>query len=267
MIRLLELIAVGVVAALLSIYGTLRYVQRETLHSFGPEVAFLAKTYGPGRSSYGAEEWVARHFFQDRRGGVFLDVGAGDPEIGSNTVYLERKLGWSGVAIDAQANYAAAYRKARPRTQFVNAFVADKDDGAAVLHQVVGRPDIASGVAEFSRRWGDTTAAQVPTTTLTSTLDRLGVQRVNFLSLDIELFEPMALAGFDLERFRPDLVCVESHQEVRQALIDYFTDRRYVLVGTYLRLDAQNLYFAPRGSPFPKFPASIYGTWRTREHG
>ena len=63
--------------------------------------------------------------------------------------------------------------------------------------------------------------------------------------MDIELHEPQALAGFDLKRFRPQLVCIEAHPEVRQAILDYFTVGGYVVVGKYLRADPQNLWFTP----------------------
>ena len=66
--------------------------------------------------------------------------------------------------------------------------------------------------------------------------------------MDIELWEPKALAGFDIDRFRPSLVCVEAHPEVRQQILDYFAAHGYAIVGKYLRADTQNLYFTPRVS-------------------
>jgi hypothetical protein len=67
------------------------------------------------------------------------------------------------------------------------------------------------------------------------------------MSIDIELWEPQALKGFDIERFRPRLVCIEAHPEVRQQILEYFFDHGYVLEGRYLRADVWNLYFKPRG--------------------
>ena len=40
------------------------------------------------------------------------------------------------------------------------------------------------------------------------------------------------LAGFDIARFKPALVCIEAHPEVRQAILDYFAARHYVLIGS-----------------------------------
>ena len=49
------------------------------------------------------EELLIRHFFGDRRGGFFLDVGAGHYRRNSTTYYLEKHLGWSGVAVGGWA--------------------------------------------------------------------------------------------------------------------------------------------------------------------
>jgi hypothetical protein len=65
--------------------------------------------------------------------------------------------------------------------------------------------------------------------------------------MDIELSEPKALAGFDIRRFKPQLVCIEAHPEVRQQILDYFAANRYVIIGKYLRADDKNLYFMPQG--------------------
>jgi hypothetical protein len=53
------------------------------------------------------------------------------------------------------------------------------------------------------------------------------------------------LAGFAIDRFRPTLVCIEAHPQVRQQILDYFARHGYVAVGRYLRVDHDNLYFIP----------------------
>ena len=79
-------------------------------------------------------------------------------------------------------------------------------------------------------------------------LDSEHVTTLDFLSMDIELGEPKALAGFDVDRFRPAFVCIEAHPEVRQQILDYFATHHYAVVGKYLRADESNLYFAPMGA-------------------
>lgn len=207
----------------------------------------LEQRYGPDRLSMGIEEWFIRDFLGDVRGGVFVDVGAWDAIKGSNTYRLERDFGWSGLAVDAIEEFAPSYKILRPKSHFVTAFVGDQNGGTATLHVPETITAVASGTESFVHNFtGKSTPRQVPRRTLDSLLDQAGIGRFDFLSMDIELSEPAALRGFDIERFRPRLVCIEAHGETRQAILDYFAARGYVLVGRYLPHDRVNLYFKPR---------------------
>lgn len=199
------------------------------------------------RNSRNVEEWLIRDYFKDRRNGVFLDVGANDYQQENNTYFLETELGWSGVAIDALDEFAEGYRAHRPRTRFFALFVSDESNSSAQLFVPSANKLVASSNQEFARRESGVTPAarEVPTTTLNAVLDHSGLSRVDFVSMDIELSEPKALAGFEIDRFKPALVCIEAHPEVRQQILDYFALHRYVLVGRYLRADPKNLYFQP----------------------
>lgn len=210
------------------------------------ELQVLASRYGPARNSRYGEEWILRDFFQNQRDGVFVDVGANHYQRDSNTYYLETELGWSGLAIEPQAKFAADYATHRPLTTFVPLFVSDVSNRETVLY--VPENDL---VASFDRNAAEAESAgtATPTTAQTTTLDdilsRNDIQSIDFLSMDIELHEPQALNGFSIERFRPRLICIESHAPVRQQILDYFAARGYVVVGKYLRADTENLWFAP----------------------
>jgi FkbM family methyltransferase len=206
----------------------------------------LKRRYGPDRRSQFEEEWIVRDFFRDKREGVFVDVGASHHEYFSNTWYLEKRLGWSGVAVDALAQFGDGYRQHRPRTRFFAFFVSDRSDEQARLFVLEDIPVVSSASPEFTRQWGDAiNEVAVRTITLDDLLDGQSITSFDFLSMDIELAEPKALAGLDIERFRPALVCVEGHHEVRQQVLDYFARHGYVLLGRYLRVDEQNLWFTP----------------------
>jgi len=211
-----------------------------------PEAEFLRATYGPQRSSEHAEEWIVRDFFDDRREGFFLDVGANHYREYSNTYYLETSLGWQGIAVEPLVEFAADYAAYRPNTRFRPFFVSDVSNELARLYVQEGRSLVSSASQDFTQRFGtDTSVVEVPTITLNDLLDHEGVGRIDFLTMDIELWEPRALAGFDIDRFRPELVCIEAHPEVRQQILDYFFRHGYVVLGRYLRADVWNLYFTP----------------------
>jgi FkbM family methyltransferase len=210
------------------------------------DLAPITAKYGSAHHSRYVEELVIRDYFQDRRDGVFLDVGANHYKNESNTYYLEKELGWSGVAVDALPEFGPDYATNRPRTKFVAMFASDVDGQKVTLFEPEKQKLIASVNQDFTARMGEQgKAREVPTATLDRLLQEANVDRLDFLSMDIELAEPKALAGFNLQKYRPSLVCIEVHPEVRQQILDYFASGGYVIVGKYLRIDPTNLYFQP----------------------
>ena len=230
--------------------------ERQNLLYFASDAIYelepVKRTYGPNKYSRSAEESIIRDFFRDRRDGVFVDIGANHYRDDSNTYFLEKERGWSGVAVDAIGEFAADYKTYRPQTRFFAAFVSDVGGSTEQLYVPEGDGHrVASSNAEFTKTAAGTSgvARTVPTVTLNDLLSREGITRIDLMSMDIELAEPKALAGFDLRKFRPELVCIEGHFEVRQQLLDYFARHGYVLVGKYLRADPDNLYFTPLVTP------------------
>lgn len=212
-----------------------------------PQARALIEQWGAPRYSRALEELLIRDFFADRREGVFLDVGAFDYKTNSNTYYLDRHLGWSGVAVDAQPAFAEGYRRHRPRTRFYNFFVSDRSDEDAVFYVVRDRPQLSTAHrGQLAGR--DHEAREVPTITLDDLLERDGVDRIDFLTMDIERWEPQALAGFDIARFKPALVCIESHEAVNAEILRYFSRHGYERIDAYLSLDERNWYFRPAPS-------------------
>jgi FkbM family methyltransferase len=226
-----------------------------TLLVFDPARSTVSSILKEGTKRYSQddEELIIRDFFRDRQGGFFVDVGAGHYQRFSTTFYLEEQLGWSGVAIDALSEWADDYRKHRKRTSFVNALITDKARGLQTFYRADDFPEVSAVSKELAEAQarafsdsGTVSERTVPTSTLDAVLERQGVQAIDFLSMDIEEHEPAALAGFDIDRFHPELVCIEAHPAVRDALWQYFRRHGYVRQDQYLAWDSANWYFAKR---------------------
>jgi FkbM family methyltransferase len=212
------------------------------------ELRYFRDRYGPDHFSEREEEWMIRDYFQDRRDGVFVDVGAHHFKSSSKTYYLESKLGWSGLAIEPQVEFGPDYAKYRPRTKFLPFFISDVSNDKAKLYVLKNMRSVASSSGEFVKQFGKPDEVrEVPTITLNDLLKAEGITKIDLLSIDIELHEPYALKGFDITRFKPSLVCIEALAPVRQQILDYFARNGYVIVGKYVWVDLENLYFAPLG--------------------
>lgn len=194
------------------------------------------------------EELIIRHFFADQRGGVFVDIGAWHWRDGSTTLYLEKHLGWTGIAVDAQGSVRQGYLDNRPGTRFFQ-YAVGSTSGQKVKFYLGGQ--LSSTSREYTEFYDEPQDQPPPeieaeTITMNDLLTREGIERFDFLSMDIEDGEPAALAGFDIEKYRPRLVCIEAHDSVQDAIAKYFAEHGYERIDEYFEYDTLNWYYRPK---------------------
>ena len=61
-------------------------------------------------SQYGQDRFVAEAIYRGKRGGYFVEAGAGAGIWISNTLLLERQYGWTGILIESTSAFAALQR-------------------------------------------------------------------------------------------------------------------------------------------------------------
>ena len=210
----------------------------------------LRAALGPAVYSQYDEELLVRDFFADARDGVFVDVGAGHYRDMNMTLFLEEQRGWHGIAVDANPTFAAGYKEHRPGTKFFAYFVSDKAEAARPFFLDDARWALGSGDKNYLSEAGlNVHEISIPSITLDALLEREGIAKVDFLSMDIEQGEPAALAGFDINRWKVQLVCIEMQTSVAPIIREYMKKHGYVDVKRNAPLDKINTYFAPADSP------------------
>jgi FkbM family methyltransferase len=198
------------------------------------------------------EELIIRDFFQDRRKGFFLDVGCAWPMKYNNTYYLESRLNWRGIGIDGLPDFAAAWQQKRKRSKFFNYIVTDHSGTTESFYRAEKLgisstkplPDPRGKTIKYDE-------IKVPTITLNELLQREGVTKIDFISMDIEGGELGALAGFNIDRFKPELLCVEAHIGNREKILAWFAAHRYERIERYMARDEVNYYFTPKAGARP----------------
>ena len=153
------------------------------------------------------ERALIRRFFDERRTGFFIEVGANDPFHRSQTWHLE-ELGWQGILVEPQPDKAELLRKERPKSRvFETACSTPEKRGMATLHV----PE-HNGSSSLEPEDGATYVETVEVTlrTLDELLAECGDPHPHFISIDTEGTEVDVLRGFDLARHRPDLILLEE---------------------------------------------------------
>jgi FkbM family methyltransferase len=168
-----------------------------------------------------------------RQGGTFLEAGAHDGYTQSNTYFLERHRGWSGVLVEPVPELRAKCERRRPHSQvFGCALVGpDHSDPDVTIHfgdlmsTVGASAHAAGGLAVTGRR---AYSVAVPARTLSAVLDEVAIGALDLMILDLEGHEPEALRGLDLDRHAPRYLMLETlDRGAQQSTFDAALAPRY----------------------------------------
>lgn len=186
---------------------------------------------------YGMDIALAAIIDKDR--GFFVEAGANDGYMQSNTYWLSRFRNWTGLLVEPMEELyeecvlerpeSAVRRRALVADDYTEPTIRMKFGG--LMSFVADRPpDEEMFALGLSQGWRDTYEADVPVATLTELLEAIDAPEVDLLSLDVEGFEPQALAGLDLDRWAPRWILVEVYYvDEGQALIEEVLGDRYEL--------------------------------------
>jgi FkbM family methyltransferase len=182
------------------------------------------------RSQLGQDLWVLEQTGW-KRGGYFVEFGATDGVLLSNSWLLEKKFGWNGICCepnprlfeqlqrnrDCQVSPACVYRTSGETMEFV---LADAFGGLSQHGQDDSHKDKREAYAEAGE------LISVVTTSLMDLLQEMGAPKeIDYLSIDTEGSELAILEGIDWDRYRFHCITVEHNftaqrEEIAKQLID-----------------------------------------------
>ena len=132
--------------------------------------------------------------------GFYVDLGANDPRVISNTWFLDRCLGWKGLCIEADPFLAEQLRTSERSCKVVNKCASEK---------VGTLPYVSNGATGHVAAPGET-GVNVTCAPLSELLRAEDVTNVDFLSIDIEGNEVNALGGSDWDAVPIQLILIET---------------------------------------------------------
>ena len=189
------------------------------------------------------EQQLVQAFFGGRLG-FYVDVGANDPVLDSQSAHLEA-LGWRGLLIEPDPDCCELLRKTRTGSVVELACSSPENAGKQLLlnragpHSTLEDKPIALGAVVRS-----TVAVQC------ETLDAIlhshnAPVGFDLLSIDIEGHELVALSGFSFSAWQPKLVLIEDH-------VTHLKKHRLMQKNNYqlLMRTGLNSWYVPQAKPY-----------------
>lgn len=179
------------------------------------------------------EDVALERLFRDKQDGFYVDVGAFDPFVASNTCLLYRR-GWRGINIEPDPTGQARLRRHRPRDVTVGCAVGTESGTASFI-----RDGLLAGLDRPGRLWADdpVNGAQprkrldVEVRPLSSILaEHLPPgQHIDLMDVDCEGHDLDVLESNDWIKHRPSVVLAECHPERSDVIESYLTELGYRL--------------------------------------
>lgn len=188
----------------------------------------------PYYGRFGQDKFVYEHFFQNKKDGVFVDIGAYDGVESSNTLFFEESLGWQGVCVEPIPDIYEKLKLNR-KSICLNCCASDYEGISDFLHV---KPNIRpkkegshrtsnyeklSGLVEFyndehktiidniiSQVGGEKKLMHLPCQHINLILAATGRSHIDLLSIDTEGSEMHILQNINFKDYSFSVIIVEA---------------------------------------------------------
>lgn len=160
-----------------------------------------------------------------KRGGFFVEFGATDGVLLSNTWLLEKEFGWRGICAEPNPKFFSALEKNRACTLVRDCIAGESGrDVEFVLADAFGTmKEYMASDMHLERRSGYQEAGKVinlKTTSLNDLLERCGAPRdIDYISVDTEGSELEILQTFSFDRWNVRLFTIEHNFTAQRSVI------------------------------------------------
>lgn len=172
-------------------------------------------------SQYGQDRYIQETFFRDYQGGTFVEFGALDGLLDSNTLFFEREKDWTGVLIEPNPEAFALLQQNRPQCKNENVAISSVDS-------VMRFKKISGGFLGWSGLLGDLEpqhleriyqhippesqeTINVNVRNLAWLAGRHQLDRVDLMSIDTEGTEEKIMRTFPWDLLKVAVFCIENN--------------------------------------------------------
>jgi hypothetical protein len=165
----------------------------------------ISYSYGGGLDS------LVNNIFKNNDKGFYVDIGCGHP-VKNNNTYLLNKKGWHGINIDLDNENINLFDIYRPSDENISTAISDKigEEDLFFYHSKSAINTINKKTADYQKA-RVSSIKKIKTNTLNNVLNnsKYNNLEIDFLSIDIEGSEFLALKNFDFNKYNPKVIVVE----------------------------------------------------------
>lgn len=210
------------------------------------------------------DRFLHEHVFHHFRNGFFVDVGAYDGVNINNTLFYEKTYNWKGMNFEPLPPIYAKLIKNRPNSLNFNCAINTKEGEAEFYNNTICTTMLAGLVEHYDPRHKNrldqanaddhntTNTIRVKTRRLGDILAEHNVQRIHYLSIDVEGAERAVLESIDFDKVFIDVIGFENNYN------DGATDgiRKMLASKGFDHIDFRNtdVFMINRRSPFQYTP-------------
>ena len=152
--------------------------------------------------------------FNDLKKGFYIDIGANNPFVQSNTYHFYRK-GWQGINVDALPDSMRPFNKFRKRDINIENAISDTEE---VLEYYMFSSTFYNCFSkeEAEKRKSVSKLLEVrklKTQKLSDLLDKQIIQNIDFMSVDVEGFDLEVLKSNNWDKYRPKVILTEYYSK------------------------------------------------------
>lgn len=148
-------------------------------------------------SQLGEDKILNEKYFNNKRNGFFIELGAMDGVTYSNTLFFEQQLGWNGVLIEPQKSMYNSLVVNRPNCYNFN-YAISEVEGEVLFTGDYALGGIDSTMTDHHRKsWNLTNSYYVQSIPISKLLKDIPIKEVDLFSVDVEGGELEVLKTFD----------------------------------------------------------------------
>ncbi len=167
-------------------------------------------------------------YIKDIKNGFYIEAGAYDGILQSNTKFLEDEYKWSGMLIEPSPQIFKLLENNRPDNININTCLVSSNYKNKTIEGAFDNGPMSS--VNNIRKIQDATIISVPCDTLENILNNNFIKHIDFMTIDTEGYEFEVLEGLNLNINRPTYLLIEIYLHDKDKIFNYLEQYNYLFL-------------------------------------